>query len=64
MGYDVKGITHFSGIPGRNLPEKDFVYVDGYHPELRAYGHIRFTEGLWRNQETEITILPPEIFFG
>jgi hypothetical protein len=71
MGYDVKGAVHRSEVPEKNISEKNIIYVDGHHPELRAYGYIRLTEGIWQNLETEITIfpplfppLPPEVFLG
>lgn len=61
LGYEVRGSAH---IPQNGMAEKILVYIAGHHTKLTAYGHIRLMEGLWHNPETEITVLPPEVFFG
>ena len=61
LGYDIKGTEY---VPRNGVPEKNLVYVNGHHPQLSLYGEVRLIEGTWKNPETEITILPPEVYFG
>ena len=60
-GYEIRGVKE---TPENGIPAGSFVYVAGHHSELARYGHVRFVEGMWRTGETEIAILPPEVFFG
>ena len=58
-GYTILDIKD---IPQNGVPEQHFVYVDGHHQELSAYGHVDLITGIRNTPETKVTILPSDVF--
>jgi hypothetical protein len=59
LDYMINGTVN---IPNCGIPEKQLVYVAGHHEKLKAFGTIRFIQGLQHTPETEVTFFYPRYF--